>query len=99
MQMAYNRASDKPRNNSNSRSRKSSPHIVPAVADISDEMRVQMASDLSAQLNSDLNLPNFMAYSDTAAIMSQLKGNSLVITANQLAQEYDGDLMGLDQHL
>jgi len=56
-----------------------------------------MAKDLSSQLTSDLNLPNFEAYKDTAAILNQLKSQNLVILANQLASEYDGDLMALDQ--
>ena len=59
-------------------------------------MRVQMAKDLSNQLSSDLNLPNFQAYSDTAVILNQLKSHNLIILANQLATDYDGDLMALD---
>ena len=56
-----------------------------------------MAKDISSQLNSDLNLPNFEAYKDTSAILNQLKSQNLVILANQLAIDYDGDLMALDQ--
>ena len=59
-------------------------------------MRVQMARDLSNQLNSDLNLPNFTAYSETGAILNQLKSQNLIVLGNQLATDYDGDLMALD---
>ncbi len=55
-----------------------------------------MAKDLSNQLNSDLNLPNFTAYSETGAILNQLKSQNLIILGNQLATDYDGDLMALD---
>ena len=100
MQMAYNRANrdstDRVRNNSSIRSRKSSPGVDKTVPDINDQMRVQMAKDLSNQLTADLNLPNFEAYKDKDAIIAQLKGQNLVILANQLASEYDGDLMALD---
>lgn len=61
MQMAYanNKGNDRPRNNSSMRSRKSSPNTAIAIPDITDEMRVTMARDISTQLNSDLRLPNF----------------------------------------
>ena len=65
------------------RSRRSgSPNDRPAIPDISDDMRVQMARDLSQQLNSDLKLPNFTAYSDAAKILNQLKSQQLIVLAN-----------------
>lgn len=56
--MAYNKTNDK-RNNSSMRSRKSSPAPQTAIADINDEMRVQMARDLCKQLNNALSVANF----------------------------------------
>ena len=41
-----------------------------------------MAKDLSNQLTSDLNLPNFEAYKDKDSILQQLKSQNLVILAN-----------------
>ena len=64
------------------RSRKSSPGVDKTIPDINDAMRVQMAKDLSNQLTSDLNLPNFEAYKDKDAILQQLKSQNLVILAN-----------------
>lgn len=54
MQMAYNRTNKDgsvergARNNSSMRSRKSSPGVDKMVPDINDQMRVQMAKDLSS---------------------------------------------------
>lgn len=96
MQKAYNLANQRQRTDGSIRSRKSSPHTDRAVPDISDEMRVTIARDLCTQLNSDIAHPNFPAYS-SAAILNQLKGQNLIILANQLAADYDGDVGALDQ--
>ena len=55
-----------------------------------------MAEDLSKQLNSDIRMSNFQAYLDTSTILNKAKSQGLTRLANQLAEDYDGDIMALD---